>query len=205
MQTKKAAIRATIDAAALRMFAAGDFSRTGMSDIARAAGISVGNIYHYYGSKKELFYHLIPRPLVDKARRLLVEKVRSAHGLSIARAGHTEAIIARQEEFLTFLAENRLQMLIAFRHAEGTEYEGLGGETLALIERLVFDYLRSRRAGPTSALGRQKRQIIRVVYARLIEGTLDILEWNTSKQAIKTAFEEYLAYHFAGLAMLLEG
>ena len=203
MQIKKSCVQSLIDRAALRMFSSSGFSRTSMADIARVAGISVGNIYRYYESKEELFYCLVPRKLVEAGRALLVEKVRSAHGLSIALASHSQGVIDKQEEFLAFLAKHRLPMLIAFRHGDGTEYEGLSEEVLGLIEKLVVEYITNSIQKRKPVLSGQKKEIVRIVYSHLIQGTLDILDRYSTEKAIQSALEQYLSYHFAGLEKIL--
>jgi AcrR family transcriptional regulator len=45
--------------AALMSFGANGYKKTSISDIATAAGISKAMVFHYFGSKKELYYYLI--------------------------------------------------------------------------------------------------------------------------------------------------
>jgi len=51
--------RTQILTAALRLFAARGLSATKVTDIAAAVGISQGLVYHYFGSKEEIFTALI--------------------------------------------------------------------------------------------------------------------------------------------------
>lgn len=45
--------------AALAAFASNGYKKTSMADIAAAAGISKASLFHYFGSKRELYLHLI--------------------------------------------------------------------------------------------------------------------------------------------------
>ena len=45
--------------AAMKVFVRSGYAQTRMEDIAEVAGLSKGAIYHYYGSKKDLFISLI--------------------------------------------------------------------------------------------------------------------------------------------------
>ncbi len=45
--------------AAAKVFAADGYSKAGMAAIAAAAGISKGNIYHYYKNKEDLLYAIL--------------------------------------------------------------------------------------------------------------------------------------------------
>ncbi len=51
--------REKILSAAVQLFASRGIAGTKISDIARAAGMSQGLVYHYYSSKEEVFVHLI--------------------------------------------------------------------------------------------------------------------------------------------------
>ena len=51
----------SIEQAALRLFIQQGFFGTSIRDIARAAGISIGNIYNYYPTKEALYVSLVRR------------------------------------------------------------------------------------------------------------------------------------------------
>ncbi len=51
--------RNTIIDAALAAFSANGYKKTSISDIAAAAGISKAMVFHYFGTKKELYLYLI--------------------------------------------------------------------------------------------------------------------------------------------------
>jgi TetR/AcrR family transcriptional regulator, acrAB operon repressor len=50
-----------IEAAALRVFTRQGYHGTSVRDIAEAAGVSIGNLYNYYGGKEEIFLSLVRR------------------------------------------------------------------------------------------------------------------------------------------------
>ena len=62
-----------IEAAALRLFIQRGFYGTSVRDIARAAGVSLGNIYNYYRTKEQLFASLIRRYEAKMAGLMRVE------------------------------------------------------------------------------------------------------------------------------------
>lgn len=77
--------------AALRVFSKHGFDRATIPDIAREAGISVGTIYNYYESKRDL--------LVEIANKYVMEPF-----TEIIKHGNTEDDTA----FITTIMENRL-------------------------------------------------------------------------------------------------
>ena len=60
--------QAAIEAVALRLFIRQGYFGTSIRDIAREAGISVGNIYNYYPSKEALYVRLVRRYSVEMAQ-----------------------------------------------------------------------------------------------------------------------------------------
>src|ERR1041385_8446168 len=60
-QSKIEENQAAIEAAALRVFTKQGFHGTSVREIADAAGVSMGNLYNYYGGKEELFAAVVRR------------------------------------------------------------------------------------------------------------------------------------------------
>ncbi|HNW33621.1 MAG TPA: TetR/AcrR family transcriptional regulator [Candidatus Ozemobacteraceae bacterium] len=203
-QVKKDLVRTRINREALRLFMTRGYDLTSMADIAGKAGISVGNLYHYYENKNDLFCFLVPPELIEESRHLLIEKVRSAHGFSIKEAGRQQTIIDRHNQFIRFLSRNRQQMVIAFRHGKGTIYENLMTETLDLTLDIVTSYIKEQTRHQKTFPTRKTRLLLKIVYQNLLQGTLDILEACSSEPDIQTFLGQYLAYHFAGLERILE-
>ena len=58
IKTKDSTKHKILDAA-MQVFVKSGYSKTTMDDIVNYSGLSKGAIYHYYGSKKELFLSLI--------------------------------------------------------------------------------------------------------------------------------------------------
>lgn len=56
--------------AALRSFGANGYKKTSISDIAAAAGISKAMIFHYFGTKKALYFYLI-----DLSSNILIKEI----------------------------------------------------------------------------------------------------------------------------------
>lgn len=92
LSPKGAQTRATIVAAALELFRENGFDGTTMRGIADRAGVSLGNAYHYFGSKE----HLV---------QVFYDQIQAAHAeaVSVALAEETTfagRLMAAQEAFL---------------------------------------------------------------------------------------------------------
>lgn len=78
-QHKKSEVRQAILEGAFRLFSAQGYSATTLTDIARTAGVSPGNVYIYFGSKIEILYTLYDPWLRERIGRLEaeLERIRS--------------------------------------------------------------------------------------------------------------------------------
>jgi AcrR family transcriptional regulator len=70
LETKERLLRVAID-----LFAAQGFAGTSIRDIAKAMGMSISNIYHYYGSKEGILLAILERaswPLLEGLEQIAV-------------------------------------------------------------------------------------------------------------------------------------
>jgi AcrR family transcriptional regulator len=58
--------------AVLHLFAARGIQKTGIREIARASGMTIGNLYHYVGTREDIIY-LAFNYGIDRARKLIKE------------------------------------------------------------------------------------------------------------------------------------
>lgn len=79
VQHKKAAVRDAILEGAFELFSRQGYAATTLAAIARAADVSQGNVYIYFGSKLEILYALYDPWLRERVERLELElaKIRS--------------------------------------------------------------------------------------------------------------------------------
>lgn len=92
------ATRGRIIDAACQCFAAYGYSKTSNEDIARAAGLTTGALYHYFGSKAELFaavYRHVHGILVGVYRRAFAEEATCLAQLS---AGMEAALTVTKDQ-----------------------------------------------------------------------------------------------------------
>jgi AcrR family transcriptional regulator len=70
--------QSTILNAAFDAFGANGYKKTSISDIAGAAGISKSMVFHYFGTKKELYFYLL-----DFCSKLVIEAINDQFDISI--------------------------------------------------------------------------------------------------------------------------
>jgi AcrR family transcriptional regulator len=79
--------------AALKVFARRGFANTKIGDIAVRAGVSYGLVYHYFGSKEEVFSELLHRAIMGTAQSLAAAEKMEGSPIEKLR-GLAQAIIS---------------------------------------------------------------------------------------------------------------
>jgi Transcriptional regulator len=77
--------REQIMSAALKLFATRGFAATKISDIVERAQISHGLVYHYFGSKEDIFYELLKRAVQTSSDSVLTVEIQSIHPIDKVR------------------------------------------------------------------------------------------------------------------------
>ncbi len=115
--------------AALRLFAKRGFAATKISDVVKKAGMSHGLVYHYFGSKEEIFYELLKRAMRTSAESILMVEEMQGRPIEKIRmiAGH---ILDAIEKF-----EDTAYYFLIVTHA--SVMEGLSEENKKLLDESV--------------------------------------------------------------------
>jgi AcrR family transcriptional regulator len=195
-QYPKPEVRDRIHAAALRVFAARGYPDAGMAEIAREAGVSAGNVYHYAESKEALFHAVVPEALVRTFLRLLTGRVHALSGVAdIAGAGAGYA--RASEALLAFCVAHRLEMIVLLGKGEGTPYTTLAEDVVQMLADLALAYFRALRPGavPDPAA----RFELELIYRAYLRSLVAILERDGGEAVVRRAVEGYARYHLAGL------
>lgn len=90
--------RGLIRKAAAKVFAEQGFDRASMSLLAREAGISKANIYHYYSGKDALLFDLLDTKLSSLLERIASVDVGGLSSEEALRETVTEILLAYQGE-----------------------------------------------------------------------------------------------------------
>src|SRR5262245_32054508 len=88
-ETARDAFRASLRAAAEQVFSRAGFHATKMSDIAYAAGVAVGTLYNYFGSKEEIFQEIFVERSRDFHAQLEPALQERSPSAQLARVVHT--------------------------------------------------------------------------------------------------------------------
>jgi len=197
-QTLKEDIKHRIDNAALTTFCDMGYQGAVMADIARNAGISVGNIYRYYKSKEELFSELVPRDIIDTLREMIGSKFMIADGMELENARHAPAMDLMDERLFEYLVAYRRQVIIIMEEREGNPYHGFKDELVDLMTRMAMRY--TDTIDHPVHIDELKGRMLRLIYENLYDAIVEILKSFTRTDEIKAAFGNILDYHFFGVS-----
>ncbi len=203
VQYKKDDIKKKIDNAALYVFAEKGYKDTGISDIAKKAHVSVGNIYRYYKGKDDIFYSSIVQPdFIDMFKSITLKKISSAKdtmpGLSEGSQSHLFFLM--NEEFIEFIISNRERMLIIFNGAKGTRYEPVKNE---IIDYLIKTVKENYSKQDNKVIFDIKNEaVIRTIYIKFIEMMMDVLKESSTPTEIKSSLNIINTYHLFGVTNL---
>jgi AcrR family transcriptional regulator len=196
-------VRARIDKAALEVFGKVGVEPATMATIARRAGISTGNIYHYYPTKDALFEAVLPDSFVQRLEKLIRLRVAALDGIADARTLGPQApfaVFAR--DLLAFSIEHRLKIVVLLGRAAGTRHAGFAAGLVETMLTMAVSHFRTLT--PDLEVTRAQRVALDRIYRNWVVSIVEILETQKSESAIRDALEAFSRYHMAGLNGLFE-
>lgn len=197
-QILKEEVEQRIRKAALFVFAEKGFAHAGVSDIARVARVSSGNVYRYFESKEVLFDAVVPRSLANSLLRLLGRRVRSLSGVrDVGRSPTAPSFVTAAEHLTTFSLSHRLETVILLSRTSGTSLEGFSEKLVRFLERLAVTQL--RKLDPRYLADPGNRIVLRIAYENMVRAMAVILERSDDEEEIRSAVSAYSRYHLAGL------
>jgi AcrR family transcriptional regulator len=174
-----------------------------MADIAKAAGISTGNLYRYHSGKAALLSAVIP-PAVPRA---FIELVRGRveafepGGSTQAAAAPTQHARA-SEALMSFMLAHRFEALFLLTGAGGSRYEPFFGSLVSSLVELAIAHVQA--ALPHRRISKIQRFTLERIYENLVNSTVRSLADLEGNAAIREAVEAYARYHLAGLGAFFE-
>ena len=144
MQTLKSDIRKRILAVSKRLFLKNGYRGATTRDIAREAGITLSNLYHYYPSKDDLFCRLL-KPATDALNALLDERNgQEGYDISTIQAeGYAEASL---KEYMDIIHRHKTALKLLLFHAQGSSLEGFKECYVNKATRSVLDWFKAMKA-----------------------------------------------------------
>jgi len=156
MQVPKPEVRKKILDSAIDEFLVAGYRRASMRNIARQAGITVGNIYAYFSGKDDLFETIIS-PVLESINKLVRLETTETGPIDIFAEAITEAFLANKKQFLILM------------HNSAPKFANARVQLTALVrERLITDLL------PKLPPAAQDPLLAEALAVAVIEGLLNI-------------------------------
>lgn len=197
VQAKKDKIKKLLENAALKVFSQKGYLDTKMSDIAKDANISVGNIYTYFKNKEDLFYSVVPARHVDFLRNYLVKAIHLYNKSNLS----PEDEIFISEKFINVLIKYRMHLIIIFEKNKGTQYEKEKNELIQLLLEAKKPYLKSDHKYYNLCI-EDNMKLMQIIISNSFNMILDLLKEEISDESRKTIFKAINVYRLYGITGL---
>ena len=203
MQTLKDNIRQRILVVAREEFITYGVKRTSIRMIAHKAGIAIGNVYNYFGSKDHLFREVL-RPLINALNVYILSHNEEQH-LDIevfnAKKFQDEYIMAMKTLVKTFRHELRLLLF----NAEGTSLAGYKDKIIEHQTKIGTEYLQLMKERYPHIDIDISPFFLHIASSTWMSIFSELVEHDEyTEQEIERALEQYAAYSMAGWKELMK-
>jgi AcrR family transcriptional regulator len=174
-----------------------------MAEIARRAGVAVGNVYRYFRGKEQLLAAVVPDGFARELRRMLARRVRALGTARDVRSlGPDSPYSVLSRRSLDYCIGHRERVAILLVGAEGTRLESFADELGRDLVRWSIGHL--RRAYPGVRADGLLRFALERIYDDYVAALGHALTRYTNEPEIRRAVEHLSAYHLGGLQRLFE-
>lgn len=188
MQVLKDEIKKAIDSAAIHEFYRLGYIDTSIRGVAKRAGISVGNLYHYYKSKDELFYDLLA-PVVSEIVSIISENELDEYSGKVSELQfHMEIQIGR---ITGVILKRRMEISILLYGSKGTKYENVKD----IFIKSLFEHIKEHIDLNQIKFPEEMAWIMAV---SIVEGYLEIVRKYYDHPMFMEFLNMYFKLHFKG-------
>jgi len=188
MQVLKEEMRKRIYDAAIKEFSEKGFTQASMREIAKDAGMTVGNLYRYFKDKEALFYSVIS-PAYESLMKLVGESIEL-----VKHRFDTSFFEFLSEQILKICKEHKIELLILFEGSTGTRYERAKEEIVLVVEGFLKENLLQKLKEKSFEI--EDSYLLRVISAGFVEGMTMIAKKYDSNEKLKKVAEQFIAFYF---------
>jgi AcrR family transcriptional regulator len=202
-QRPKEHVREGIVSAAAALFAEVGYERATMADVAERANSSIGNVYRYFGGKKELLDAVVPEGFARDIRRLTrarIEALGDARDIAALAPDARYHVLAG--ELLDYCIAHRERVVILLARAAGTRFASFAARFQRQLVRLALAY--AHRAGPAVRPTPALRFALGRIYEGYLASVAEAFALFQTEAQIREAVSHLTAHHQGGLRRLFE-
>ncbi len=203
-QKLKEEIRAKIVDAALSAFAEDGWAASSMADIARRAGVSVGNLYRYYAGKGELLDAAISAESAAELEDLAARKIRAMGGRALDSDEGRETEEKERAALVAGLMGRRRELAFLCGGAAGSQREGFPRRFAEVLRAEFKTYALGVGADEAKLDTQLSGELLRSIYENLTLAAREIFRAAQTEAELAAALEALIAYHVAGVKRLID-
>jgi len=202
MQTLKPDTRRRILKVSKKLFLKNGFRNTTTRDIAREAGITLSNLYHYFASKDELFCQLL-KPATDMLEALLAEH----HGIngedifSMKEDGYIEATI---EEYMGAIKKYKSLLKLLLLNSRGSSLEGFKEYYVDKSTRLVLDWMKAMKEKHPEINTDVSDFFIHLNNVWMFTLLEEILMHDLTEEEVRSVMSDYVRFEIIGWKKMIQ-
>ncbi len=199
MQTLKNEIKKAIIDAATGEFFSNGYSKTSLRNISAAAGITAGNLYHYFRGKSELFEAVVS-PAYHELVKFRIEH-EAAHG-DLSTENIPTILDTQILLFSNLISRYRKEVYILFRGSEGTSFEP---KIKNYIQKITDHAALHLKESSLTNLNKGDTGILaRAMISSYFEGWLYIVKHSKNENEITRLTRHYLEIYLTGPLSMIE-
>jgi AcrR family transcriptional regulator len=196
MQYLKENIRESIIEAARDEFFEKGFEMASMRSIAKRTGITAGNLYRYFKSKRDLFHHIIS-PVFNRLVDLIEHH---DHGPDGKKHNLNTILLYQSEMIANIMGERRRELLTLIDGSAGTEFKDAKEMLVKFLSESALEHIEAyyKNRGERGDIS-----LARSIVVSFFEGYWDIIRNNEEGERIMELAREYTKLWFLGFREIL--
>ena len=189
MQILKEDINSAIKEAEINEFYQYGYADTSIRSVAKRAGISAGNIYHYYKSKDELFYELLG-PVVNEIISII--EVNEFENTGPVYQDDIQSHLEKQVFKITeVILRKRIEISILLYGSRGTKYENIKDIFVKSLYEHIKEHIELKQVSIHD-------EMAWVMAVSIIEGYLELIRRYYDHPLFMSFLKTYFELHFQG-------
>ena len=202
MQTLKSDTRKRILSVSKRLFLKKGFRETTTRDIAREAGVTLSNLYHYFASKDELFRQLL-KPATDALETMLREH-HGVRGEDIKRMQEDGYVDASLEEYMGVIRRYKSLLKLLLLKSQGSSLEGFKEYYVEKATRLVLDWLEAMKEKYPEINTEVSDFFIHLNNVWMFTLLEEILMHDLTEEEVRSVLSDYVRFEVIGWRKMIQ-
>jgi AcrR family transcriptional regulator len=167
-----------------------------MRTIAKAAGISVSNIYNYYTGKEQLFSSIV-EPVFNRTREIFKKSMQESIKRGLTGDNFRSFIDGIVNLLVRMDTRQRQLLIILAEKSAGTRYEKSKEEMITLFRMHLMEAV--KRPGSTAGIEGNQSYILNIIATNYIDGLLKVLKDYHNQSWAEENLRILLTYHLNGI------